>query len=155
MQFWCCLRLHSTIQMSCCVSHLLIDKDVYVTPENSYWGDTMHFNIHSSFCVCWGKNPFTLCTSAQINYQHKGLTKSLKKSVKVFPLMSMAFNHVMYYCSKTENFFNISSQITYTFCIFCKQITSSFVSLEKHTEIWQESRENRLQGSLVLIHAAS
>lgn len=33
MQFWCCLRLHGTIKTLHCVSHLLIDKELYVTPE--------------------------------------------------------------------------------------------------------------------------
>lgn len=92
----------------------------------------------------------------QINYQHKGLTKSLKKSVKIFPLMSMAFNHVVYYCSKTENFFTflLKSHILFVYFAIKLQVCL-FVSLKNHTKIWQESGESSVQGSMVLISIAS
>jgi len=92
MQFWELFKVvWHHLNVASCVTSAYWQGNVHGTWAQSYWDNTMHFNIQSSFYAYWGKNHFTPCISAQINHQHKGLTKSTLKSVKVFPWTSMGF----------------------------------------------------------------
>lgn len=82
------------------MSHILIDKEVYVTPENRFTEVTPCILIFIPHFV-HVEERIVLSFAFLHRLISKNLTKSLKKPVKIFPLMSTDFNHVTYYCSKT------------------------------------------------------
>lgn len=64
--------------MLCCVSHLFIDKEVYVTPENRVTEGAPCILIVIPHFVHVGGLIILHFAFLQNNYQRKGLTKSLK-----------------------------------------------------------------------------